>query len=280
MNIKEYLDKFGRMDLTPVNGGEPSTNNNLLYSGELAILMKLVNDKKPQFSASGFIALKEAVLKSRVAPGLYSRHPEPYRLNLPKQGRPTSFDEITGASFVFGLTNTKLAEEIVQHGELNYWQYCDVPKFEKGKPLSSMFSKGLFKDLVSYYKEAKSYEKDGFRKASQNYPRFYPLFFQHSHSSRIIYRTAVGYSPTFANSFFSALALLVASLKKDNVSTRVLWFFRLKHLEIHNQKPLLVKLAEKLYNRSNKKMFGNIKELFRLYYKDANHPFHKLIEEI
>jgi hypothetical protein len=278
--FEKFKDIFGRIDLAPVNGGVYSTNNQLLYTGECAILMKLINDKNLRFSSANFIVLKDAILTSKIAPGLYSRHPEPYRRSLPKAGRPVSFDEITGASFVFGLTDTKLAKDIIDHGKANYWQYCDVPGFEKGKPLRSMFSKGFFKDLSNYIKDALNYDSDGFRKASQSYTRFYPLFFRHSSSSRVVYRASVGDSCTISESIGASLALLVASLKSDNISTRVLWWFRLKHLEIHKKTPILLKLVKPIYFFSNKKKFGTFKRLFELYYKNPDHPFHSMISEL
>jgi hypothetical protein len=287
--IKTYSDKYGRMDLKPVNGGEPSTNNQLLYTGELAILMfaynkhfRFANDKNI-FIQSDFDGLMEGILVSKVPgyPGLFSRHPDPYRLNLPLKGRPTSFDEILGAAFVSGLSAPQVAEAIVNHGEKYDWQYCDVPSFEKGGSISQLFLSPVrtAKELYSYLKEAFSYEKDGLRKASQKYTWFYPLFFSHSSSSRLVYRSAAGINSGFWDKLSFLPSVLVASMKSDNVSTKVLWYFRLKFLETIGRETFGSKLAKRFYKWSETRRYGQDfeKELFKLYYTDTNHPFHEMI---
>lgn len=288
--VKTYLDKYGRMDLKPVNGGEPSTNNQLLYTGELAILMFEYNkhfkfaDDKNVFSQADFDGLLHGIMASKVPNyhGLFARHPDPYRLGLPLRGRPTSFDEILGAAFVAGLAAPQVAEAIVRHGERFDWQYCDVPSFEQGGSKSQFILHPVktATELVKYIKEARSYEKDGFRKASQKYTWFYPLSFSHNASNRIIYKAAAGGSLGSGDQVGAVLAAAVAALKSDNISTKVLWYFRFKFLEMTGRETTLTKLAKRFYKHKETKRYGKDfeKELFKLYYKDANHPFHKMIE--
>jgi hypothetical protein len=288
--IKTYLDKYGRMDLKPVNGGEPSTNNQLLYTGELAILMFAYNkhfkfaDEKDVFTQSDFDGLMEGILVSKVPnyPGLFARHPDPYRLGLPLKGRPTSFDEILGAAFVAGLSAPQVAEAIVRHGERFDWQYCDVPSFEQGGEISRLFLNPVrtFAELKDYIKAANTYEKDGFRKAAQNFDWFYPLFFSHSSSSRLIYKAAAGIDYGFWLGLSVLPSIIVASIKSDNISTKVLWYFRLKFLETIGRESFGTRLAKRIYKWSETKRYGKDfeKELFKLYYKDVNHPFHQMID--
>jgi hypothetical protein len=288
--IKTYLDRYGRMDLKPVNGGEPSTNNQLLYTGELAILMFAYNkhfkfaDDKDVFTQFDFEGLMSGILDSKVPNyhGLFARHPDPYRLGLPLRGRPTSFDEILGVAFVAGLSAPQVAEAIVRHGEKFDWQYCDVPGFEQGGSTSKFILHPIktATELYKYLKEAFTYEKDGLRKASQKYTWFYPLFFSHSGSSRLVYHAASGSDLGLGDQLSLLLSVAVASIKSDNISTKVLWYFRLKFLEVTGRETRITELAKRLFKSKESKRYGADfeKELFKLYYKDANHPFHQMID--
>jgi hypothetical protein len=164
--MNEYFDNLGRMDLKPVNGGEASTNNQLLYTGELAILMKLVGGYAP----ADFFALAEAVGECSLDnfPGLYTRHPEPYRFKT-ENGKPNfvpvSFDEILGACFTnWCAGEIKDNENILTHAELTNNRFCDIPNYELMDSYLGMFSKGFWKDLKAYYDEAKTYETSSERK--------------------------------------------------------------------------------------------------------------------
>jgi hypothetical protein len=294
MNLKEkiakFKDNFGRVDLLPVNGKRFSTNNQLLYTGELAILMACYNKKNPDtFTESEFKSLASAIKHCQLPdfPGLYTRHPEPYRRKVTPDKRvdfrPVSFDEILGCTFTnYFAGDVKANESIVQHGILEDYRYCDVPGFETGLEFKNIFTKGFIKDLISYYKEADSYDKDGFRKASQNYTRFYPVFFRHSASCKLVYNVGARNNIKLYDSLALLTSCIVASLKADNTSTKVLWFFRLKFLELANKETLVIKLAKSIYNLSLRIRLGKnpVPKLFSQYYISSEHPFHEMIKEV
>jgi len=284
--IEYYKDNLGRMDLKPVNGKEASTNNQLLYTGELAILQKLIGN----FQSSDFDSLRKAISSSQVSnyPGLYSRHPSPYRFKQ-KDGKPdfvpVSFDEITGAVFTnWCAGDLKANEHIVEHSELTNNRFCDVPGYELMDSYSSVFKAGFWKDLKAYFTEARSYEKleTGLRKAVRNHPRFYPIFFKHSVTNVVVYLSGVGRKCSFLQSVAFFLAALVASFKKDNVSTKVLWWFRFRFLELTGTETVLTKLAKQFYNYSNENRLGEQWErvLFYEYFTDINHPFHRMLNDV
>lgn len=288
--IKSYLDKYGRMDLKAVNGGEPSTNNQLLYSGELAILMYEYNkyfkhdEDMDLFTQDDFDNLMNGIKSSVVPgfPGLLSRHPDPYRIRLPLNGRPVSFDEILGASFVAGFSDPHFAELIVRHGEKYNWQYCDVPFYEKGGKLSKLFYNPIKTsvELYKYLKSAMSYEKDGLRKASQSFTWFYPLFFTHGASERHIYLAAAGAESSVWNQLSFLAAVFVASHKSDNVSSKALWIFRFKFLEAIGRETWITKKAKNFFMNMEVRRYGPEFEraIFKLYYTDSNHPFHWMVK--
>jgi hypothetical protein len=283
--IEYYKDNLGRMDLKPVNGGEASTNNQLLYTGELAILQRLIGN----FQSSDFDSLRKAISSCQVDnyPGLYSRHPVPYRFKQ-KDGKPNfvpvSFDEITGACFTnWCAGDLKSNEHIVEHAQMTNNRFCDVPGYELIDSSASVFKAGFWKDLKAYFTEARSYEKleTGLRKAVRNHPRFYPIFFKHSVTNFVIYLSGIGRKCSFIQSVAFFLAAFLASVKKDNTSTKVLWWFRFRFLELTETETFLTKLAKQFYNYTNNNRLGESweVELFKAYYPE-NHPFHRILKDV
>ena len=285
-SIEYYKDNLGRMDLKPVNKGEASTNNQILYTGELAILMRLAGG----FQESDFKALHDSIQTCKIGnvPGLYTRHPEPYRfktLNGLPNFVPVSFDEILGACFVnYCAGEIKDNQRIVQHAELTDNRFCDIPQYELMDSYETVFKRGLFKDLRTYYEKAKTYPKleTGLRKEVRNTPRLYPLFFNHNSATRFFYNAGSDRDNSFYAGIAILLAVLVASLKKDNLSTKVLWWFRFRFLELTKKETVLTKLAKQYYNYTNNNRLGEFweNELFSEYYEDNNHPFHELLNHV
>jgi hypothetical protein len=293
-SIEYYKDNLGRMDLKPVNGKEASTNNQLLYTGELAILMELVNKNEEcvhlEFNNKDFASLHQSIQTCKVpnVPGLYTRHPEPYRfktLNGMPNFVPVSFDEILGACFInFCAGEIKANERIVQHAQLTHNRFCDIPGYELMDSYSTVFKAGLLADLKAYYQKAKTYAtlETGLRKEVRNTPRLYPLFFSHSLSDLFIYNAGCGRDNSFLGSVSVFLAVFVASLKKDNLSTKVLWWYRFRFLELTGKETVLTKFAKQFYNYTNKNRLGDSwqTQLFSSYYEDKNHPFHELLKYV
>lgn len=285
-SIEYYKDNLGRMDLKPVNKGEASTNNQILYTGELAILMRLAGG----FREADFKALHAAIQPCKIGnvPGLYTRHPEPYRfktLNGMPDFVPVSFDEILGACFVnYCAGEIKANERIVQHAELTDNRFCDIPGYELMDSYENVFKAGLFKDLKAYYDKATTYAKfeTGLRKEVRNTPRLYPLFFNHNSATRFFYNIGAGRDNDILSGIAVFLAAFIASVKKDNLSTKVLWWFRFRFLEIAGKETFLTKIAKQYYNYTNKNRLGEFweNELFSSYYEDQNHPFHELVNRV
>jgi hypothetical protein len=284
--IEFYKDNLGRMDLKPVNGKEASTNNQLLYTGELAILMKLSGE----FNTLDFKRLHDSIQSCKIAsvPGLYTRHAEPYRFktaNGMPSFVPVSFDEILGACFVnycFGAINDN--KKILQHAELTDNRFCDIPSYELMDSHENVFKRGLLKGLKEYYEKAKTYTtlETGLRKEVRNTPRLYSIFFKHSRATRFFYAAGAGVGSSFMDSVLVFLAAFVASVKKDNLSTKVLWWFRFRFLELTGKETVLTKFAKQFYNFTNHNRLGEFWEndLFAEYYKDKNHPFHELVNRV
>lgn len=288
-NIRQFSDSIGRMDLKPVYGGKWTTNNNLLYTGELAVMMFFYNKKHPDFfTKEDFDRLLNAIKHCEVTgyPGLFSRHPEPYRRLLDSQGRvdfrPTSFDEIVGAKMTSYLAESSTSMDIYNHGKNNHWQYNDVPNHEKGiSRWSVIFNKNLISNLKSYFKDAGTYDTGGLRKAAQHHSSLYPIFFTHSNSNRIVYSSDRDIKPSIGDSIIALFSSTIAAIKGDNTSTKLLWFFRFKYIEATGKDNLIIKSAKFLFKTINKLKDGDDwkNKYFNEYYVYF-HPLKRMAKEI
>lgn len=285
-SIEYYKDNLGRMDLKPVNRGESSTNNQLLYTGELAILMKLIGT----FSQQDFQDLRNSVKTCQLVnyPGLYTRHPEPYRFRT-KDGSPNfvpvSFDEITGACFTNWCAGDIISNEhIIEHADLTNNRFCDIPNYELMDGTLNVFKLSFWKDLIAYFKEANTYEsfETGLRKSVRNHPELYPIFFKHNTSTRRVYNSGCNRISSFGSNVVFLLAAFLASFKSNNISTKVLYWFRFRFLELTGTETFLTKLAKQYYNYTNENRLGEDWEmkLFSQYYTDVDHPFHEMLWRI
>jgi hypothetical protein len=144
---------------------------------------------------------------------------------------------------------------------------------------SSMFSKGFWKDLKAYYDEARTYEtlEAGLRKSVRNNPRFYPMFFNHGSTCKLLYAAGANRDSSFLSCLVLFVSVILASVKKDNLSTKILWWFRFRFLELTGKENVLTKFAKQFYNYTNKNRLGDDweKQLFAAYYPEG-HPFHEL----
>jgi hypothetical protein len=284
-SIEYYKDYLGRMDLKAVNRGEASTNNQLLYTGELAILMTLVGS----FRKADFDALRKSVATCQLSqfPGLYTRHPEPYRQKKTMDGKPNfvpvSFDEILGACFTNWCAGDIAANEhILEHAKLTNNRFCDITGYELMDGFRGSL-KELWQGLKAYYKEAKSYEtlETGFRKSVRNHPVLFPFFFKHSDSTLLFYACGANREFSLLSGISLLLSAFLASFKSDNISTKVLWWFRFRFLELTGKQTFLTKIAKQYYNYTNRNRLGSDweEELFKAYYPEG-HPFHELRAKI
>lgn len=273
-NLALYHDCIGRTTLFPAQhqsclNQDYDTNNAVLWSGEMALLLYEINGYVPtEFKET----LVKTIQSQFIKPGLLSRHPEPYRFKADM--RPISFDEFHGVAFLAAVIPEfrKNMDDVVEHGMQNDWQYWDVPKYEKGKSWLSILSWQGIKELYHYLQE------DSLRKSTIKYPELYPIFATHHFHQRAFYKMlSTKYKPSAIEElYFAASGILAAH--KDNYSSLSMWIFRWKALEKINYQSQLLSWVRKYYHSQLNERFGQNYEqvVFANFYEDSAHPFHQL----
>lgn len=273
--INLYTDCLGRTTLLPANISECEnenydTNNALLFTGELVILLKELKGISPE--------IKNRVLtfipKHFVKPGLLSRHPEPYRFR--EDMKPISFDEFTGVAFMAAVIPElrKDMDDVVKYGIENNWQYWDMPGYEKGKSWFELLHPLALAQLVPYLQE------ESLRKSTVNYPRLYPIFATHHFHQRAFYKMmSNSYKPNWFETVYFAAASYLAETT-ENSSSLAMWLFRYKALDHKPMDNSLIRYAQARWRAKMLSRFGEKYEqiIFQRYYEDKNHPFHKIAE--
>lgn len=271
--IGVYTDCLGRTTLEPANREEClkqnyDTNNALLYTGELVILLQ-ENEGIPADIKNKVL---EFLPRHFVKPGLLSRHPEPYRFT--RSMKPISFDEFTGVGFMAAVIpelRTYL-DQVVEYGEDNYWQYWDVPGHEKGRSWYDLLYPKSLIQWIPYLQE------DSLRKSTIRYPELYPVFATHHFHQRAFYKMmSKSYKPNwFEELYFVAASVL--SEDKDNYSSLAMWLFRYKALEHREYKSSIVNWAKERWRKKMTSRYGQKynEVIFNLYYENDNHPFHAM----
>lgn len=273
-HIREYRDCLNRVTIFPADhekclNQDYDSNNAILWSGEMALLMKESYGSVPEDYRKNIVtSIKNHFSK----PGLLSRHPDPYRFSPTM--KPISFDEYHGVAFLAAVIPEfrETMDEVVEYGEKNHWQFWDIPGQEQGKPLWSLLTIQNLKDFYAYLQE------ENLRKATLKYPAWSALFATHHIHQRALYKMfSTKYKPSlFEELYFTATAYFAKD--KDNYSSLAMWIFRFKALDEINYNSKPIAWVKKLYLSRLEERFGANYEsvVFEQFYIDTNHPFHRL----
>lgn len=239
-NMTKYIDNLGRWHIKPVTESKPyPTNNAYIYSFYAKMVGLPVVISHP--AVSQLMNLDTTVL---------TRHPGD---NTP----PISHDEYVGAA---GL-DPIYATDIVEYGEKNYWQFCDV--IVDGKAyVPTPWRKLVIDDVMAAYEELAN-DKDDLRKASAKYPALYPFAFWHRPEQQYFYYRCAGQSPSIIRSIYFFIATLV-SIYSKNKKSPMLGFKMLKFKKLGPN--LMEKALIKLFDK-----YGNWKEVCKNYFPE-DHP--------
>lgn len=234
-NLIKYIDNLGRYHTKPVTEANPyPTNNAYIYSfyAKMVGLPVVINHP----AASQLMNLDTTVL---------TRHPGD---NTP----PISHDEYVGAA---GLDSIHAAD-IIEYGENNYWQFCDIPGF---KP--TPFRKLVINDVLESYEDLANDSETNVRRAVVKYPALYPIAFWHRPEQQYFYYRCANRSPGFIRTIYFFIASLFSIFRKDGV------MFGFKTLKFKRLGPTLIeKVLIKLHDR-----YGNFKERCKAYFPE-DHP--------
>lgn len=283
--LTTYTDILGRVSLKPSNKDKESTgdfdsNNALLYTGELSLLLKKAGLYTFNYQVQHNLAYSSCTVRFGNE-AVLTRHPEPYRFN--PNMRPLSFDELRGL-FMAATVNPQLkpiALALIRYGENNNWVFTDQPNEEyKGKSLLSLLKTP--KETVSQWKAYRARAKGigldngGMRKAAQEFKYLNPMFFWSQPSNRMFYKMCANRDTTLLERSWFLLAEILGAFEKDDGqnSSRLMGGFM--HLALNNveHKSLLVKAARLVYHTSCRYHFGRdyMYDMCSKYYKEEHHP--------
>lgn len=233
----KYIDDLGRWHIKPVTeSNRYPTNNAYIYSFYAKMVGLSVVITNPAISQ--LMNLDEKVL---------TRHPGD---NTP----PISHDEYVGAA---GL-DIIYATDIVEYGENNYWQFCDIEGY-----VPTPWRKLVIDDVMAAYEGLANDPETNTRKAIVKYPALYPFAFWHRPEQQYFYYRCAGRTPGIIRSLYFFFATLVSIFKKDKTSP-MLGFkvLKLKKLGPNILEKALIKLFDK---------YGNWKEICKKYFPE-DHP--------
>jgi hypothetical protein len=237
INMTKYIDDLGRWHIKPVTESDPyPTNNAYIYSFYARMVDLPVVITNP--AVSQLMNLDTTVL---------TRHPGD---NTPA----ISHDEYVGAA---GLDQI-YATDIVEYGEKNYWQFCDVTGY-----VPIPWRKLHIDDVMAAYEGLANDPETNYRKAVIKYPALYPFAFWHRPEQQYFYYRCAGRTPSLIKSVYFFFATLASIFKKDKTSP-MLGFkvLKLKKLGPNLMEKALIKLFDK---------YGNWKEVCKNYFPE-DHP--------
>lgn len=235
--MSNYFDYLKRLHTKPIRpDDEFPTNNAWIYTGIYETLRQM-NGKSKEI---GYYDL--AVLKSRVSPDTYTRHPEPYRFK--PSMTPISHDEIIGLAMV----DYYEANHIAAISQVNEGYFCDIPFFEQ-KLKFSFLDKVIALYLYLYRVLVK---KESERKITKQYPALFGLFFSHRRQYRYLYEALAKNKPHLLNTLAWASGRLIDVLTN---SVSPLHYFSSLRAEQRGHSGFLFNTVLKLMKRSIMKKY-------------------------
>lgn len=237
-----YVDKFGRWHVKPVTEQNPIPTNNAYIYSFYAQMVGL------QFQFTGEVLAELGEISTKVI----SRHPGGYHV-------PISHDEYVG---VAGM-DKNWANAIVEFGEKNYFQYCDLEGF-KPTPFRKLDIHSVMEGFEGLANEENP------RRAVVKYPSIWNVAFWHKPEHQYFYYRCAQRSPGIIRTIWFIVASLFTIFRKEQ--TTVMLGFKLKKLM---KKP---NLADRFVNFCMNK-WGDFKGAAIKYFPE-DHPILKRLDNI
>jgi hypothetical protein len=173
-----------------------------------------------------------------------------------------SHDEYVGAA---GL-DIIYATDIVEYGEKNYWQFCDVEGY-----VPTPWRKLVIDDVMAAYEGLANDEETNYRKAVIKYPALYPFAFWHRQEQQYFYYRCANRTPGIIRTLYFFFATLVSIFKKDKTSPMLGFkILKLKKLGPNLLEKALIKLFDK---------YGDWKNVCNKYFPE-DHPILQRVKEL
>jgi len=138
--LREWTGNAGLVTLFPASqsntekGYLPDFNydseNQLLWTGEFYTLCHIHDIIDPLFDrqrVADALERHQVLHEGKLVPGLYSRHPDPYRFSEVHHG--ISWDEMNGLGVLSKMFDLPVAKGMVEYGSQNGWAFMDEAPF-------------------------------------------------------------------------------------------------------------------------------------------------------
>lgn len=254
--------------LYPYNNRYDNENPHL-FTGEMNILLYKLGVSDPRIKK----AMNEFLDHTEVVPGLHRRRHETDISTV-------SHDEYSGIMF-FTVGNDKAlkyVKNIVEYGKRNVWQYHDRRPNVNGISYALAHPIRTFK----YFKRLLS----GDESAREEYPELDALSYARQPRDIAFYKiVSPDHKPNmFELAYLAVSTVLTAFRKADykNGGTKLIAWYRMQTIDYYKKNTGLLKLAHKFLVYKMEKQYGMnyLKTIHHLYFKDREHPIHKLVEEL
>lgn len=283
--INDYTDVLGAVTLSPKTLFNPligqfGNENPHLFNGEAALLLRLNYLENSiyyeKFVANGLRHLEstQVVSSGKAVPGLYMRHP-PYLYGTSHQDwHALSRDEHAGMTYLSAaIGKPEIMKEIIQYGkEHNYAYIEERPGYDPIKVAGGNVFASIKKiwDLV----KTKNSDDDIFLDALSRIRQY---------NDRSFYKIGAKEEPSAFESIQMSIGILLSAFTaKEDTSGKIMSFFKLVTFDILGYKTPTSRIIRKVFDIRLRRQYGNdyMAEIFKVYFKDTNHPFHRLVQGI
>lgn len=284
--MSPFLDPIDRVSDKPRSQEDGITDNPLLFSGEAALLFKVLG----LYHRPEYLKLKYTLDQVQVVPGLFRRQPESLqnRYNIPRNA--VSHDEYNGICFMVASCPDylrKYAVDIVEYGQKYGWQYNDIaPNWDFFEFLLNDPIKAI-KSLLAYIKDKKQNPQDT-NSVDLRHPGYVIALGQwRQPRDRAFYKITAAQNPTLFEIFNLAVATVFSSLGdvlKSRGGTKLMSWFRILAIKTLNKKSLLLDLSFKFFDwNMTRKLGTNYPTILATNYFDRkdeglSHPLIELID--
>jgi len=269
--FNHYRDWFGRTtlykaDIEQTGLGKFDNENPNLFDGLTGILLAVNHLPLERYAKWGQASLQNVLVYDDLdfaIQGLYGRHPQQFTTT-----NTVSRDEYNGIAYkcsVIQPLRDTVMNDIIQYGERYKWCFADThPRYEV-----NLFNPVTMFKLINAALNKDRTNQDAYVLSHVTQPDemgFYKII-----SSK--------HEPTLFELLFAAVSFYLTSKKeKEDTSGKIMAWAKFKAMHLVGFKHPLITFSEKLFVKNMKKMYGEnyVHELFKIYYKDVNHPFHTL----
>lgn len=284
--ISNYTDVYGSVTLTDKSLSNPllglrDNENPHLFTGQAAMLI-LLNNLQTSIYFQKFYdnchwhnQVTNVISDGKVVLGLYTRFPDPYRFLPGHHG--ISWDEMVGLCLKAVLLNQpEIINNMIDYGVKHNWAFIDEAPFTDPLPSINRLTE-IWRKLVYVLKnDPKNSRKD--HKEIDYLSRI------RQPKERAFYRAlSTKHTPGIADLLFLYKGIVTSSFgDKNDTSTKIISFYKIKALDMVGHDNFVYRLIKQFFLSKLKSVYGKypLEELYKIYFKDGNHPFHSLAKGI